>query len=705
MTLLKSDFLATTTPFKLKKIFCCTLVGILSISSTIASFTSNANESVIVTLSGTTSYNTDFFNQYLPQNALEMVARLPGFSFDQGANERGFGGNAGNVLIDGSRPTSKSGGLRGALVRIPASQVARIEIIRGGISGGEAAGQSIVANVIRSQEGTSGTWALKARQTSGTDVIPNLEAAITTTLGQWQTSFDTDIGGAPFYRTAIIEHKDSQDKLTSSDDEVFSNANEWAFFNGEGSRSVAEGKLTVNARLGGNNGYGDTSRITYFDRLPDNSQADERWVVKNRNEFRVAELGVDWTKTYDDWKLRLIGLGVVNDNLSDSKSTETDAEGIEAHSRYLQDTLKTELVARTTFALVNGHALNPEFGFEVAKNKLDSKLKSYEDSILQASDSNDNVIVEEIRAEMFSTFSYQMTDALSFSGGLTAEFSQIKVSAEENNQQSFNFIKPRISSIYKLDDDRQITAEIEHRVGQLNFNDFATSNEVTDGVTTSGNSNLMPDQVTEFAITYDWSFSERGSLKVKGFYEWRTDILEQIVVSTDDDGSENYGLGNAGDANFWGVVTELNLPLDFILPNGLVEIVHRYRDSDFDDPIINNKRTVNGYSPNFLSMEFRQDLVEQQMAWGLEYWGSFTNTSFRVDEVEKFSGNKRLRFFIETTKFLGIKTQLEVSHSNKGHYSRSRFFYQNNRNGAFDGSQVSHRTRKPELKLSFSGTF
>lgn len=61
-------------------------------------------------------YLASFFNKYTPQNAYEMIDRLPGFSFDSGSNARGFGANAGNVLIDGARPTSKSGGLSGALI-------------------------------------------------------------------------------------------------------------------------------------------------------------------------------------------------------------------------------------------------------------------------------------------------------------------------------------------------------------------------------------------------------------------------------------------------------------------------------------------------------------------------------------------------------------------------------------------------------------
>src|SRR3954462_14714040 len=46
------------------------------------------------------SYRPDFFESARPATAMEMINRLPGFSFDGGDGSRGFSGNAGNVLIN-----------------------------------------------------------------------------------------------------------------------------------------------------------------------------------------------------------------------------------------------------------------------------------------------------------------------------------------------------------------------------------------------------------------------------------------------------------------------------------------------------------------------------------------------------------------------------------------------------------------------------
>ena len=99
--------------------------------------------------SNVTPYNPEFFSQFRPNTALDMIGRLPGFSFQDSGNGRGFSGTAGNVLIDGERPPSRGDYLSSILARIPASGVERIEVVRGGTDGIDMQGQAIVANIIR----------------------------------------------------------------------------------------------------------------------------------------------------------------------------------------------------------------------------------------------------------------------------------------------------------------------------------------------------------------------------------------------------------------------------------------------------------------------------------------------------------------------------------------------------------------------------
>lgn len=652
-------------------------------------------------------YPAEFFQQYTPQNAMDMINRLPGFSFDRGSNARGFGGNAGNVLIDGARPTSKSGGLSGALSRVSAAQVKSIIILRGGTSNGDASGHAVVANVIKIKGLQQGTWAAKLRRAPDGAYLPNLEAALSTTIGKWEASFDIDIGGRPGYRAAVIENRDADNYLTSNADEKFRDSARWLFINGEGSTQFADGNLVINGRIGGDKWRGDQHRDIFNTPLTDESSPDEFWQLDEKNKFDMVELGVDWTQDIQDWKWHIIALGLVNDRHYQYKFHEQILHSQTVSDDYFnQKRLKTEGIIRTTLGHAANSTFKPEFGIEIANNKLNTNANESDNGMLIPVDGSD-VVVEEWRGEIFATFNYEVDTSLTLEGGITAEYSQISVSGDSNQTQNFSFIKPRLSATYKINNQNTLTLEGGHSVGQLNFNDFASSTEASDDSSTLGNPDLKPDQKTEVAATYDWSFSERGSIKVKAFYQWRSDILEQIILEINEDESDdiNQGLGNAGDARFWGFTAELNLPLDYILPNALLELSYKYNDSQFYDAIIAKNRTISDYTPNWTKFNFRQDFISQKFAWGAEYWGDFKDTNYRVDEIQTFGANKRLRLFIETTRFFGLKTQLEVTHINTGRYTRSRLFYQTDRGGEFDGSEISHRQRKPELKLSFWGTF
>ncbi len=98
---------------------------------------------------GVLQYQPEFFAEARPNTAYDMITRLPGFVLDDAKTARGFAGTAGNILVDGQRPTTKTDDLKSILERIPASDVARIEVIRGGAQGIDMHGQTVVANVVR----------------------------------------------------------------------------------------------------------------------------------------------------------------------------------------------------------------------------------------------------------------------------------------------------------------------------------------------------------------------------------------------------------------------------------------------------------------------------------------------------------------------------------------------------------------------------
>ena len=72
----------------------------------------------------TTSYDAAFFAPSAPRTALDIARLVPGFVLDLGnLDTRGFAGAAGNVVINGVRPSSKAETIQTTLSRIPARSV------------------------------------------------------------------------------------------------------------------------------------------------------------------------------------------------------------------------------------------------------------------------------------------------------------------------------------------------------------------------------------------------------------------------------------------------------------------------------------------------------------------------------------------------------------------------------------------------------
>ena len=113
-----------------------------AVVETSANADEDANSTVI--------YSADFFAQYSPVTAKDMLDRIPGVSLRHGGGgggDRGLG-TGGNLLINGERIAGKDNSASDQLERITAAEVERIEIIRDTTGALNVRGASEVINVI-----------------------------------------------------------------------------------------------------------------------------------------------------------------------------------------------------------------------------------------------------------------------------------------------------------------------------------------------------------------------------------------------------------------------------------------------------------------------------------------------------------------------------------------------------------------------------
>ena len=650
-------------------------------------------------------YTREFFDRFNPQTARDMIDRLPGFTLDTGDEAlRGFGGAAGNVLIDGERPSSKSGGIEDALRRIPANQVERIEVIRGSAGSSEAAGQSVVANVIRKRGGTAGSWEFELERAADGIIYPSGEVTVARQFGGWETSTKVNAFWERFPLGGPRIQTGADGFLLSSQLEDRPSTLTQAYISSEAERSAAGGALTLTGRFGRSAFLADTERFGFDGRLPD-SAPDERFFIDFDSILLEGEGGVDWTRPVgNDWSVKLLSLSSFQ-NLDDEQvvSSERPVGETVSGSTFILAGRKFETVFRGTLSKGGEVRLKPEIGGEIAYNRLKSDL-SLETRDGDAATAIDlpaaNVLVEELRGEAFANLIWQAARKLSVETGVAVEASEISVSGDAENTQSFVFFKPSAALIYDARSGVQFRLGARRTVGQLDFSQFAASAEAADDRLLGGNPELGPDQTTRASFTIDLRSDTRGAVNVELFHEWRDDVIEQILLP-----SGAFGSANAGDGRVWGVTANASLILSPLIPGGLIEVEADIRDSTFADPLTGQNRSISNVASPTILAEFRQDLTERKLAWGFSYRAARERPFFFADEESFSRDGEQWAAFIETTRIKGGRTNFAIRNIGKRNFFRERRFFDPSRAGAFAGAETIDRDRGIFVTLTLSGQF
>ncbi|WP_444996449.1 TonB-dependent receptor plug domain-containing protein [Aliikangiella sp. IMCC44359] len=647
-------------------------------------------------------YSVEFFTSYAPQTALDMVLRLPGFTLQEEEDVRGFGATAGNVLIDGIRPPSKSGGIKNALLRIPASQVKQIEILRGINNAGDAAGQSVVANIVKANKLSAKRWQLILENTAGNGgkLYPQSELNFSTMLDEWKSSFKLNASKEKYPRDASIVSVDAQGELlTTQKEEQPSELNE-VFLSSDLSKTIKNDTWQITSQIGWSQYRPDTKRWIYNQR-PVSQMADSFYHNEKNSQYYSGEVGVDWAREYKQWTWRLLGLANWQNWWVDALSREElPVEFFLKGTKLRFDEHKKESVIRTTLSKKAEAGFSHEYGLEIAYNQMNSSLQL--DSINTNNDvigkiKANNAFVEEYRSEAFVNATWAL-NAYLIKLGLAGEYSQISVTGDSDNEQSLVYWKPSLAINYNLSEWTQYRLMFGALVGQLDFSDFAASADLVNDRLFFGNPKLNPEQTTRMSFSFDHRFKERGAVNLEVYHEWRKDVLEQLALTT----GEQF-LGNAGKARLWGVNTVFNLPLDGLINGGLVEITADWLDSEFDDPVISDSRMLTELENPQVKIDFRQDF--SQFRWGVGYSGYQKSETYYVDEYDVIKDKPRWNAFIETSVFEQLKVRLEVENWGKERQYRERLLYTDNRGGELARFEKTDRVRGERIKLTIGGEF
>jgi outer membrane receptor protein involved in Fe transport len=613
---------------------------------------------------GVTSYPASFFAPHQPANANEAVSFIPGFNLDTGNGVRGFEGAAGNVIIDGQRPSSKNDDLQSILQRIPFSQIERIDVIRGGAPGIDMQGKTVLANVIRKKGGgIKGLFAVADQHVNDArnrhlgalriEAEGSLPANRTWEIGLREGRYPDD--GVGTGHSSLVHADGSPPQLAYLDS------------HGTGIQYTATGafgtpllggQLQLNGRA-----YHDRFEEPEIDQFY--SPAPDVATFNFLQRTLDTEIGGNWGRDLRaGTHLDLVALRTTRDRSVDSNS---DQDGV--FDDFLQKRKSSEAIIRGVLKQQLNEKLSAELGAEFADNKLDSRTIFAEavnggPPVVQPLPAA-NVMVEEKRTEVFVKASWRPLAAWSVDANLNYEMSDISSRGDVVLSKSLQFPKPRVTVSWTPVAATQLRVKVERYVTQLNFDDFvASSNLTTSTGVTAGNPNLNPEQdwITEVALEQRvWT---GASVILTARHYAITDAQDRGPVVASDgtifDTPTNIGSGTKDELQL-----DVQLPSDpFGWKGLLVKGSYTYRQSKVTDPTTHQQRAISGMHPHDWNVTVSQDLPEKHLSFGTDLYGGFHWKTYRFNQVETFKLQDYLHPFAEWRPRPDLSLRLELPLAN-----------------------------------------
>ena len=633
------------------------LTSITALVLAIPAFAQEAPQPVADTAAdrqGVISYTPADFAAARPNTALDMISRLPGFSLDGGDQVRGFAGAAGNVLIDGQRPTTKSDSLQDVLNRIPIDQVTRIDLIRGGAAGIDMQGRTVVANVIRKRvDTTQHTLQLSSFLFAETGhTIPGWNYQVTHQSGEHQFdfqlsrghSYDDSVGFG--WRTNVDANGvgEFQNSDTEGDGLVHS-------ARGNYKGPLWGGTFSANALV-------NTDEFKNESHFYNDISDDERYVERSANDR--GEIGLNYKLPLTaDLELEVLGLSKAAQGSLDA----TGAVGA-SFSQFSIEATAGESIGRSILRWRQSPELSFEGGGEIAFNYREQQIGLIDNGDVIPLPSSD-VRVEELRGEVFAQGTWRIDPKLSLEGGVRVERSTITQSGDQDRERSFNYPKPRLLATWSPTETDQIRLRAEREIGQLNFQDFASSVDLNSSVKTFGNNDLRPEQIWIYEAAFEKRFWENGAVVLTLRHEDISDVVDElpfiVLVDDDDDGvlddADNDGVpderlvsgpGNIGDGKNDVVELNVTLPLDKLgVGGGELKLESQWQNSEVTDPLTGEKRRISGQRPDTIELSYRQDLPELKLTYGFGWYGGWSERRYRLQEIQSLDLRNFFSSFIE----------------------------------------------------------
>lgn len=659
-----------------------------------------------------TSYDAAYFAQYAPRSALDIVRRIPGFTLDLGNTDlRGFSGAAGNVVLDGQRPSSKSESLETLLARIPASRVVRVDVGPGDLYGADYSSKAQVANLILSQGGgLAGNASIGGTRWYTGAIVPTGSASVSFSRGPSTFSLSADSArndqseeGYDLVTDAatgdLLERRIKVNEMEIRDPYL---SGSWALEQGD-NRS-----LHLNARFSPSR-----FRLTQANHVIPAGDVERDDQLHQNYRTNIVEVGGDITRPLAGGGIKFVALANRRDRKTYDDYLVRDLGGTTVLGGFIQNSKSkyAETIGKLSWSRGDVMGFSVEAGGELAFNQLDYALDLAElgpggveiPITLPLQDAT----VSEARGEFYLNAGRQLSKAIRLDGSLNYEISRLKVRGDATADRSLKYLKPGVTLDVQPGDDWHLQFIARRVVAQLNFYDFVSVAELSNDRVSGGNANLVPQRTWEGRFVAEHPLLGKGKARLELGYDLVRQLQDRVLIY-DSKGNAFDSPGNLGTGRRMFAKLNLDAPLDNLWKGLRLSGNATLQRTRVKDPVTGKTRSWSDYFPSWAwSVEARRDAGD--FAYGLAVSDRRRTFGFRTDEAESFyNGGPYGTAFVEYRPGPASTVTFNVENMFDTSAGRHRAFYFPNRTnpqpGAFERRyRNSHLRLGLTYKISFGG--
>lgn len=655
----------------------------------------------------TTGYDAVFFSKYAPRTALDIVQRIPGFTLDLGANNggadiRGFAGVAGNVVINGQRPSTKSEPLDAYLSRIPASRVKRVEVGPGDLFGGDYASKSQVANLILiegGKSGISGNASVTAERHYTGRVTPTASGSISVNRGPSTFSLAGDTAW-------VDETEEGADVVTDlSTGQVIEFRRKLNVTNNY--------SPFVSAGWSLDQGPTDSANLNFryhFDRLhlfqtahvfPTGGLEHDDTLVEHY-PTKSYEISGDVTRPLAGGAIKLVGLATRQrrhtlDELDTGNLGHTEVVG---GFQQLSQSQRNETLGRLTWSKPKLLGFQFESGAEAAWNTLDFNLDLFDfdqnGARTRVDLPLDNARVTELRGEFWINGSRALTKNLRMNLGLNYEMSHLKVSGDATADRQLQFPKPSLTLDWEPGGGWHGQMILRRTVAQLDFFDFISVADLASSQVSGGNANLQPQRSWEGRLSAEHPLFGQGKARLELGYNLISLLQDRILTPEGFDAPGNIGTGRQAYADL-----TLDAPLDGLWKGLRVKLHGNVQRTRVQDPISGDPRSFSGFFPTWeWDADVRRDLG--RFSYGFAAGDNARTTVFNTNLLDtRWNGGVYASAFAEFRPTQKQTLRLDLNDiSNVGGGRNLLEFFPNRTAG--QPAVLDHRFRNSHVRVALT---